>query len=947
MVATSLDQQIWMLKARALLLPTPFSAIDPDGEEERATGTLERFGQLGVEPDAGTDHDTLLDLCARDAYDAHALVPWEGADDEPPRRSSRYGMVHPLDAGETQHELTPEQIPDLHQSLLNSLPARDSNQWSEWYRQLWWACQSWYSDLGVPLPGSFTFPDHTAWAHRNMAAALAGARAGGNQAALLYLHVGPVQGFIKASRRTHDLWVSSFTVAFLAFHAAQAVADAEGPDALVYPDLGSLPLSRYFLKEQGKSCSVDPAELVRPCLPNRFAAIIARERAEAIVTAACESVCSCFKNMATAVREALGPAEQALRKTYGYGDDFWRLHDPQIDDLVELDAVVQPWPKDRDGLQSFLQRLDPRQAEKLRQDLPEDRTGDGYGQLFNLTHRLLGAHRSTVFAQPLKGEPRAKCGQCGEREQLGPTLKNQRELAQLWTRLSEEIQRRQGGGGNGRQRLSLQIKEGEGLCAICLTKRFAPEHYFGNQEVIGLQWGRSSNEENHRHLLRYPSVASVASAPWRWLLGQQAHLPVVRQWLSKVGEAEQCLDWDPPRNELPGLGRLGATESWLAHDGIWFYPRAYEPDRIWRDHYGQQLPPDIQIQDLGKKLADARTWFRQVVRRLEAEPTTYLAVLVMDGDRMGNWLTGKSSPRVKEVYRGDRKLDDGWLSERWANQPRPLFPALHSELSRRLGRMAVTVIPEIVEHQYLGRLVYSGGDDVLALLPLQTVLPCARALAKAFSRQENLGSRVTVSAGIAVWHMMEPLSRAIEEAHRAEAEAKESGRKRFCLQVNKRSGAPLSLSLPWQLDAPGGQELDTVEELLGLLKPLAAGEREEDRQPLKNPNLAYRLEQEVALLDPGPDQDRGSHQDRFLNSDEEPEADRRLSPAVRAAFASRLRTLLGRRHSLLEAVLTGEHPMRPQEVVDLLMVARFLLREERGIATGELLDELARKEVRP
>src|SRR5690606_35857362 len=69
----------------------------------------------------------------------------------------------------------------------------------------------------------------------------------------------------------------------------------------------------------------------------------------------------------------------------------------------------------------------------------------------------------------------------------------------------------------------------------------------------------------------------------------------------------------------------------------------------------------------------------------------------------------------------------------------------------------------------LGRLVYSGGDDVLALLPLKHVLRCADELRQLFSRM----TECTASAGIAITPANLPLDRALELAREAEEQAKE------------------------------------------------------------------------------------------------------------------------------------------------------------------------------
>ena len=49
-----------------------------------------------------------------------------------------------------------------------------------------------------------------------------------------------------------------------------------------------------------------------------------------------------------------------------------------------------------------------------------------------------------------------------------------------------------------------------------------------------------------------------------------------------------------------------------------------------------------------------------------------------------------------------------------------------------LGNFASSIAPSIVA-DHGGTLIYSGGDDVLALLPMATAVRCARELEKTFA----------------------------------------------------------------------------------------------------------------------------------------------------------------------------------------------------------------------
>jgi CRISPR-associated protein Cmr2 len=153
-------------------------------------------------------------------------------------------------------------------------------------------------------------------------------------------------------------------------------------------------------------------------------------------------------------------------------------------------------------------------------------------------------------------------------------------------------------------------------------------------------------------------------------------------------------------------------------------------------------------------------------------PLPYYAILVADGDRMGQAIDRQQTP-------GD-----------------------HRRLSQALAGFAREV-RELVEEKAGGELVYAGGDDVLAFVPLHRAVECARDLADTF--RERLagfaaadGQAPTLSAGIGISHFLEPLSQALDVARRAESLAKsQPGRDSLAVVVDKRSGTRTWLAGRW------------------------------------------------------------------------------------------------------------------------------------------------------
>lgn len=151
-----------------------------------------------------------------------------------------------------------------------------------------------------------------------------------------------------------------------------------------------------------------------------------------------------------------------------------------------------------------------------------------------------------------------------------------------------------------------------------------------------------------------------------------------------------------------------------------------------------------------------------------AEPSPYFAILQADGDRIGTHLSTIGSV------------------------------ARHTAFSKALDDFAREAKDTVGKAQ--GHLVYSGGDDVLALLPVHTCLGCASALARSFAQRTGR----SLSVGIAVVHFHDPLYTSLQHAREAERAAKDAGGNGVYLAVHTRGGEPRSAWHQWT----NGYDLD-------------------------------------------------------------------------------------------------------------------------------------------
>jgi CRISPR-associated protein Cmr2 len=160
----------------------------------------------------------------------------------------------------------------------------------------------------------------------------------------------------------------------------------------------------------------------------------------------------------------------------------------------------------------------------------------------------------------------------------------------------------------------------------------------------------------------------------------------------------------------------------------------------------------------------------------------YYALLLADGDRMGKLISACTQVANDESQ--------------------------HKAFSMALSQFAHDVKGVIALHD--GEAIYTGGDDVLAILPVPCAIACAEQIQQLFEAkllpvfsqvqsaldEETRRAGPSVSIGIAIVHHMEPLSDAMELVRSAEKSAKKS-RSALAVTVSKRSGSDMTVSGQW------------------------------------------------------------------------------------------------------------------------------------------------------
>ncbi len=542
----------------------------------------------------------------------------------------------------------------------------------------------------------------------------------GSSSALLVFSVGPVQDFIATARRTQDLWMGSYILSYLAAAAMREIARIPGStpeqydlDRILFPTLDGQPLiKKLWLKE--RMSDEELRQLTLATLPNKFTALVdSREHRNGLTGQAEQAVYAAWDELANQVADKF-PKGIAETVTQAWQNLWKEQADPHR--WVEMYWVVCPYDAAAHGESTRRAEQALEARKRLRDFGPADERGE-------------------------------KCTVCGIRAALGsePDLRRS-VLREEWGQLADELHQLGESNNNTYKGLAAALngKGNERLCAICAGKRFAQRFFF--EDKLGLHGG-------------FPSTSSIASAFFRKEL-MRDEMRAARQSFTRA------LDGIIPRTLAEDAFPALAQDDLQRYDGDLFYPDTYTAKRLV-DDYGVQLN-EAGLGQLRGAVQALRSAARQAQDKIRMPPT-YYAVLVMDGDHMGEHL------RAAETIQQHRDISDS------------------------LRDFALNQVQTIVENQdHLGRVVYAGGDDVMAFLPLDSILSAAHKLAQAFFETTH---GFTASAGIAIAHHLAPLDTVLAAAREVEERAKDKyGRNAIVFTVLKRSGEQLDVGARWQYD---------------------------------------------------------------------------------------------------------------------------------------------------
>jgi CRISPR-associated protein Cmr2 len=543
---------------------------------------------------------------------------------------------------------------------------------------------------------------------------------------ILLLQVGPVQEFISQARSTRDGWSGSYLLSWLMAQAIVAMRRVSSEIKFIYPNLQdeAQPLVQFL--ERGAS-GMEAEKVITPNLPNVICAVLPATVDARVVSDAAERVFGMEGEWGHIARACQGFLLENRVALTNAQMDRWDFQVPR-----HWEVSWQLWPihakEELDGVR--------RSVPMLMGTAP---SADGWKENYQAASHRLSARRNTRNFDAWERTVTCHKDYLSGREEV--------VADKGWL---DRIRQ------SGKRTLRYLFRDADELGAVNLIKRLWHRAYLERERGL-----------DYQHF-KFISVLDVAAAPWRRafadrLLSKDAPEELDAAFFSfheAVQRAEHLLPdgldtlhtrWD--RRSVDGL--LQEANVQIFSESTWELSR-------------RDTPQDQEAA-------------AEVLKRLDAlhdaaeigKPGQYFAVIAMDGDEMGRWISGDKT--------GGKITRD-----------------LHLELSRQLSGFAVNKAREIVDAAE-GMLIYAGGDDALAVVPATAALDCARKLLHAFHELTLEGQPLTASVGIAIGHKKAPLQDMIKAAHEAEKRAKRAahadaasrrgyGRDAVAVTLYKRSG---------------------------------------------------------------------------------------------------------------------------------------------------------------
>ena len=353
---------------------------------------------------------------------------------------------------------------------------------------------------------------------------------------------------------------------------------------------------------------------------------------------------------------------------------------------------------------------------------------------------------------------------------------------------------------SGKTGIKSDLAEGEALCAIAFVKRRFSRYFKDFVHPMSQGWTLKGWDIPSA----VPSVSYMAAVHFLEALIKNAEEKELKSFVKEAHKLTQeygewstsiaCIDTALTKNKQKQIATLTS-----ALDGNVFFETALENSNIYD-------------QDQAKEVISTLKALRNSVNIDPVSP--FYAVLMMDGDSLGKQMSQRDNQ--KAITKGLAKFTDKVAS---------------------------------IVHKNNGFLIYAGGDDVLAILPLEDALICARELRQhymdCFNDYDDINT--TLSGAIEYVHIKTPLTKILKDAHHLldDIAKEKTGRDAIAIRVWKPGGLQIEWAQPWETALDGNE--DNLTHLEQLTKEFTGTE---EKNPQFSSKFLYKIRERFDLLNP-------------------------------------------------------------------------------------------------
>jgi len=676
------------------------------------------------------------------------------------------------------------------------------------------------------IPADPKFPDSSVWSNSSLTAAVTGALVGYKEDKedkkdtvpshpyLVSFTFSPIQELIKASRKMRDFWAGSWLLHYLSATVSWKLAQQYGPDCLLYPNLYQQPLIDNWLLKDYPDFSKwfdKPSErsLLTAGFPNVIVIILPGDKVQDAMQTAKNELLQAWRNLGQDVLNELQKERHWMtnlkpesRTWKGWLESQWQTYWSAVpigtkEQDLETKNIDQAWIDLQNKAYDLVedkQLLLKAEREFFASVKPEINIGSWWANIFDQTRLAVATVKNARdWEIPTAFGPRSTVSGLGPVVHL-PEINPHNNSQKDWVTEgnTKKYWKRHAGLFDGIEQLNATETLKRGLHQILPKLLNLTEHKTTENKITKLS-------------ASYPDL-TVGIAGYLQSRGVQE-----LEAFHKVCKAikQKLLDDQRP---IPDA----AIQAW----GIPFIDE--HTNSQYTDYHPRLLNAGWLVEELEIEKEEIPTYRGELQKLIDTyypknNPTDWYVLAAGDGDGMSDWLKGtKMQPYSNYIAEG-LKTNTSEQFKAFLTLHKRMGPSTHNALSRALLDFSNQLVPYLTETRYAGRLIYGGGDDVLAYTNLWEwdswlwdIRQCFKGDKDPGKEFENtgdywkwntkdkpknlanrplftMGSQATISFGIVIAHHSVPLAIALENLWETEGEAKKhkslNGTEKDALQV--------------------------------------------------------------------------------------------------------------------------------------------------------------------